>query len=258
MVLLRGLDYYLPHCLAKVPPMKEARIDLFRTLGKVDWACITTNGEIKRDGRAVMGRGIAEQAKTRWPGIDLVLANGIRTRGNVPNFLGYVDKFLRWTPSDPSLDLKQTLLWSFPTKHNWRDKSDMDLIIQSARALVQEAVNFPDIEIVLPRPGCSNGGLNWVYVHKYLARHLDDRFTIVTNENLKDVSDEEANNMIHWLGSICGMARSCGLEDELMSELKIPYEQWASAGSNDRTTFERVSILAEKWNERLFSFAGAR
>lgn len=238
--------------------MKEAQVDLFKILGKVDWACITTNGEIRRDGKAVMGRGIAEQAKTRWPGIDTVLANGIRKSGNVPNFLGYVDKHLRWAYTwPPPNESKQTLLWSFPTKHQWRDKSDLDLIIQSARALVQEAADFDDIEIALPRPGCSNGGLNWVYVHKYLARHLDNRFTIITNENLKDVSDEEATKMIGWLEAIRQRAIICGLGNELESELRIPYEQWAAIGSEDRTSFERVEILAEKWNERLFSLAGA-
>jgi hypothetical protein len=163
--------------------MKEARTDLFRILGKVDWACITTNGEIRRDGKAVMGRGIAEQAKTRWPGIDVVLADELRKNGNVPNFIGYVDPFLRWTYRwPPPKEHKQTLLWSFPTKDHWKDNSDINLIINSAKWLLHHAEDFPDIEIAIPRPGCSNGGLTWDYVSPHLAQVLDDRFTIITNE----------------------------------------------------------------------------
>lgn len=163
--------------------MKEARVDLFKILGRVDWACITTNGEVRSDGTAVMGRGIALQAKTRWPGVAAVLANEIRQNGNVPNFIGYVDRYLRWSFSwPPPKDLKQTLLWSFPTKHHWKEPSDINLIVDSAKFLVIEATDFDDIEIAIPRPGCSNGGLSWDFVRPHLARVLDDRFTIIHNE----------------------------------------------------------------------------
>lgn len=163
--------------------MKEAQVDLFRILGRVDWACITTNGEIRSDGTAVMGRGIAEQAKTRWPGISKVLANELRKNGNVPNFIGYVDRHLRWTFSwPPPKDMKQTLLWSFPTKHHWKDPSDIRLIVNSAQLLKYEARDFDDIEIAIPRPGCANGGLRWEDVRPHLAGVLDERFTIITNQ----------------------------------------------------------------------------
>lgn len=161
--------------------MKEAQVDLFKILGKVDWACITTNGEIRGDGRAVMGRGIAEQAKTRWPMVAEVLASELRKNGNVPNFIGYVDPLLRWTFAwPPPKEMKQTLLWSFPTKHHWRDPSDMGLILQSAQFLMKEAADF-DIDIAIPRPGCGNGGLEWEDVRTDLKRVLDDRFTIIHN-----------------------------------------------------------------------------
>lgn len=44
--------------------------------------CITINGYVKRDGRAVMGRGVAAQAKARFPGIDKEFGEAMRADGN--------------------------------------------------------------------------------------------------------------------------------------------------------------------------------
>jgi len=156
--------------------MKEARVDLFKILGKVDWACITTNGQV-RYGKAVMGRGVAEQVKTRWPLIADALAMQLQKNGNVPSHIGYVDTSLRWSLTDSSL---KTRLFSFPTKYHWREPSDMGLILQSAWLMMQEAKDF-DIDIAIPRPGCGNGGLEWEDVRADLKKVLDDRFTIITN-----------------------------------------------------------------------------
>lgn len=161
--------------------MKEARVDLFKILGRVDWACVPTNGQVSLGG-AVMGRGVAEQVKTRWPVVPRILATELHKNGNVPNFLGYIDRALRHSftwPPDPLV--KWTWLYSFPTKRHWKDSSDMGLILQSARLLQQEAANY-DIEIAIPRPGCGNGGLEWEDVRADLKKILDDRFTIITNE----------------------------------------------------------------------------
>lgn len=44
--------------------------------------CITTNGFVKRNGRCVMGRGIALQARNRFQNLDLALGNVIKSFGN--------------------------------------------------------------------------------------------------------------------------------------------------------------------------------
>lgn len=160
--------------------MKEARVDLFKILGKVDWACIPTNGQV-RSGKAVMGRGVAELVKTRWPLVADALATQLQKNGNVPSHLGYVDTSLRWSLTGASWPgLRTTRLFSFPTKHHWKDPSDMGLILQSARLMMQEAKDL-DIDIAIPRPGCGNGGLEWEDVRVDLKKVLDDRFTIITN-----------------------------------------------------------------------------
>ena len=132
-----------------------------------NWLCITTNGIIKKDGSAVMGRGIALQAKQRYPGIEKVLAEKIRSRGNVVSSL--IKKDGHW-------------LISFPTKHNWKDKSNIDLIKSSAEQLKQHFNNQKEKPIVLiPRPGCFNGRLEWDDVKKTIEPILtDEQFAIIT------------------------------------------------------------------------------
>ena len=52
-----------------------------------DIICITTNGFVKKDGCAVMGRGCAQEAKNRYPNINKLLGIHINTKGNIPGIL---------------------------------------------------------------------------------------------------------------------------------------------------------------------------
>ncbi|KKL16757.1 hypothetical protein LCGC14_2492410 [marine sediment metagenome] len=133
---------------------------------------ITTNGIVKKNGEAVMGRGCAREARDYFPGISLKLAEYLTQYGNRPFNLGHWDY--------PKLSTIQKWIWTFPTKHNWRDNSDLDLITASARHLIQMANKFEVTTIVLPRPGCANGKLSWEVVQPIIADIFDDRFTSIT------------------------------------------------------------------------------
>jgi len=125
--------------------------------------CITTNGIVKNNGELVMGAGIALQAKQRFPKLPRKLAQAVNTYGNHAFYL----------PDEN--------LFSFPTKHNWRDPSDIDLIAKSALQLVQltntTCLNLT--RVFLPKPGCANGQLSWSKVSTVISGVLDDRFTVV-------------------------------------------------------------------------------
>ena len=133
-------------------------------LSKGNILCITTNGFVKKNGEAVMGRGIASQAKKRFPKLPSFLGDNLLRLGNHVYFLS---KWEKW------------FLMSFPTKHNWWEKSDLELIKKSVKEL-QDIVGTDDckLKVFLPRPGCSNGGLDWKDV-KPLVEHLDDQYIIV-------------------------------------------------------------------------------
>jgi hypothetical protein len=163
--------------------MKEALVDLWDLCGRVEVMCITTNGTVKNNGRAVMGRGCALEARTRFRDLDLHLGQLLQARGNVPQFLGYVTQhktLLLAGDEDKLIGVRHSQLWSFPVKHTWNQKADVHLIRYSAH-LLREAVGDADIEVVIPRPGCGNGGLDWEHdVRPALSTLLDSRFTIIS------------------------------------------------------------------------------
>ena len=135
---------------------------------KCDWLCVTTNGVIKADGKAVMGKGIALQTAQRYPNISTILAQKLKDRGNIVSPLLFANG--KW-------------IISFPTKLDWRMPSDINLIKQSAIQLKEafdKQIKKPII--MLPRPGCSNGGLKWEDVKEVIEPILiDDRIILIDN-----------------------------------------------------------------------------
>lgn len=139
-----------------------------------DGIVITTNGTVKANGEAVMGRGIAKQAVMLYPPVARILGDNLRGSGNTVGFLRY-EHSPKWI--------------SFPVKHNWWEKADLELIRQSATNLfdlVDENFYYDENDdaavawtIWVPRPGCGNGGLKWSDVKPVIEPIFDDRFTVV-------------------------------------------------------------------------------
>lgn len=122
---------------------------------------VTTNGEINVGSKAIMGRGTAKDAATRYPALPKKLGARIRDFGNHVFFF------------------PEEHLYTFPVKHHWRDPADLALIRQSALEIAEISRGLGQWKVVLPRPGCGNGNLAWSAVEPILAAILDDRFTIV-------------------------------------------------------------------------------
>ena len=142
--------------------MREVTGNLWSSTIQRDITVITTNGVVKNNGEAVMGRGCALEAAQRFPGIARTLGILLNSMGNHVH------------------ELKPNL-WTFPTKHDWRDPSSISLIKRSAEELVTKADADPSIKSVLiPRPGVGNGQLNWPDVKAVIEHILDDRFTIIS------------------------------------------------------------------------------
>ena len=58
--------------------------------------------------------------------------------------------------------------------------SEMSLIEQSCRELVELTDYKGWQKVVVPRPGCGGGGLEWEEVKTILERHFDERFHVIT------------------------------------------------------------------------------
>lgn len=135
-----------------------------------DARCITTNGVLRSNGDAIMGKGMALQAKQRYPKIEFTLGRLIQKYGNHVFYLG-------------------NGLISFPTKYDWRDsKSDIGLIKRSAMELVSLFKGDVPIKsksnrrILLTRPGCGSGNLNWTDVRPILQTILNSDEFIIIND----------------------------------------------------------------------------
>lgn len=138
--------------------------------GNSEAAAFTTNGNIRNDGKAVVGAGIAKKANSLFH-IDTKLAQYLKEYGNRAFNLG------RFQNNQTGANFT---LFTFPTKHNWKDDSDVTLICKSAEQLMQMCDKFGITRCYIPLVGCGCGGLNWeTTVKPWVSQILDDRFTVV-------------------------------------------------------------------------------
>lgn len=139
--------------------MKEVFGDIWDYHNKGNWVVVSTNGTVRTDGACVMGRGIALQAKQKFPKLPHELGENIQSKGNQV----YV------------FDTYQII--TVPVKHHYWERADLSLIEEGVRYLSLLPVELGDV--YLPRLGCGNGKLDWNDVRPVLEKYLDDRFVVV-------------------------------------------------------------------------------
>jgi hypothetical protein len=152
---------------------------------ETDGICITTNGMVGADNKAIMGAGTAGHCARLFPSVRLTLGKSILEYGNFPFIIGYLDKNNIF--KDPDFQVIENaehhcLIWSFPTKNDFRKKSDLELIKTSAKCMMENAMTFKLKNVYIPLPGCGakTGQLSWENEVKPAIKDiLDDRFTIV-------------------------------------------------------------------------------
>jgi len=169
--------------------LKEIKQDLFIAAGEpaVDAICITTNGQYTRQGIAAMGGGCAGICARHWPETAQRLGRLLKTFGkNIPFVIGALDANLDHIPPNQEMIKNKKykcLIFSFPTMGHLGEPASLDLIKQSTLLIKDFADNFKLMGVVIPRPGCGIGGLDYYQdVRPVLNSILDDRFTIVCQE----------------------------------------------------------------------------
>ena len=98
---------------------------------------VTTNGVIRKNGDAVLGKGQALEAKKLVLGLEHRLGEYLRRYGNRAFYMGV-----------HRVGDRLTSLVTFPTKHHYRDNSDLDLIMRSAVQLKEIAAKFRLLAVV--------------------------------------------------------------------------------------------------------------
>jgi hypothetical protein len=151
--------------------MKVKKIDILSSnvLMVTDAVCFTANGIVKNNGALTMGAGNAKEFRDTFPGLDLKAGVKVKKNGNVCQI---VHDITLWHTT------KRVYIISFPTKHHWRNSSDLELIKKSAKELVKIADENKFLDVYLPCPGIGMGNLKFEDVVALLSDILDDRFTI--------------------------------------------------------------------------------
>ncbi len=140
--------------------MTEISGNIWDWLGRAVIA-VTTNGHVTRDGKASLGRGCARQAGERFPDMACRLGALLSEKGNHVHCLGEG-------------------IVSFPVEENPWSMPDLGLISRSALELRDLADAKGWTKIVVPRPGCGGGGLEWREVKPVVAKIFDERFYVIT------------------------------------------------------------------------------
>ena len=154
--------------------MLEKNIDIFskEVLTNVNAICFTSNGIVKKNECLVMGAGVAKVFKDAFYGIDKKSGKLVKEHGNVCQIV--LEEFINIENISYPI-----CVISFPTKNHFKDKSDIDLIIRSARRLMEIVEEKKWKLIALPRPGIGLGSLDWSIVRGELEKVFDNRVVVV-------------------------------------------------------------------------------
>lgn len=145
--------------------MIEIQANIFDIYKNYNAICCTTNSVVTKSGELVMGAGIAKEFKTKYPWLPRRWGQIIKDRQYT-----YVYILVTLMKKEPHLIYFQTKIdWKLPAEYNLIEESALHL------SMLTDMMNWK--KILLPRPGCTNGGADWDDIARRI-RFLDDRFTV--------------------------------------------------------------------------------
>jgi hypothetical protein len=125
------------------------RGDMWSIFGETGAFVITTNPIARSDGAIVMGRGIALQAKNRFPHLPGDFGTRLHERALSKQSLNF-GKIGTYD---------HTNIYFFMVKAHWRDPADLKIIKRSTTLLKELAESKPKRRFDLNFPGIGNGNL---------------------------------------------------------------------------------------------------
>jgi hypothetical protein len=150
-------------------------------LGKT--VCVTTNGYVKQNGSAVMGRGNAFAMKNIIPGLDEKLGEHIRQHGNNVGFIFHRVIAFPVKPAvgtfEQALPHVRDIYAGSVQVPGFHCQADLTIIERSAKQLAQLIRDKNISEVYLPVPGVGNGRLTKQQVIPVISGMLPDSVVLV-------------------------------------------------------------------------------
>lgn len=142
--------------------------------------CIPTNGIVKSNGEAVMGAGLALEAKKRYPDLPRRLGGFLsKFKINKPYVLAGIKNNEYYIPEKEKLN-EYCLICSFPTKDDFRDKSKISLIENSCIIIDKIVKKYSISKCFVPMVGAGLGKLDFNDVKNVLNKHFDSKYYLVS------------------------------------------------------------------------------
>ncbi|MDD4081758.1 MAG: hypothetical protein PHD05_00080 [Sphaerochaetaceae bacterium] len=156
--------------------MNIQKLDIRQLWKQGEIVCVTTNGFIKKNGDAVMGRGNAKAMADIIPRLPTFLALHIKKYGNV---VGPIYQRVLAFPVKPIQGTREDALSHMKNNYGPNDvvpgffcKAQINIIEKSMEQLNNIIVRYSDKcpKVYLPIPGVNNGQINFEDIKSILER----------------------------------------------------------------------------------------
>lgn len=148
--------------MTRVSRMLYRRGNMWSVYQESDLFLITTNSYVRKDGELVMGRGIALEAKRRYPKLAKSAGDWLTKNGLVNDFYGIM------------VDIMDGPLGLFQVKYHFADQADLSIISNSCQMLADWISETQLEKVNINYPGIGAGRLMKSQVSPILEQHLKD------------------------------------------------------------------------------------
>jgi len=123
--------------------------NMWKEYEESDFFCITTNSYIRKNGALAMGRGVALEAKNRFPKLPFIFGKRIKHMSEYYLIDSFENKLLE----------EKTRIMAFQVKTHYLDNAEHELIRKSTEELAKLAKTFSKKRFDLNFPGIGYGRL---------------------------------------------------------------------------------------------------
>lgn len=164
--------------------------DMWQVWGKTDLFCITTNSTVTKDGRLVMGRGIAQEARDTIKGLDARLGRMVGF-SHRPYSLLILNDLVREK-------VLQEKFGAFQVKYSFSQPAETGIIASSCACLFLHICKNPNIRIDLNMPGVGYGNLSVSEVWPIVSKLPDNVHIWCDEKTYKEIVVEGVNQGQEW------------------------------------------------------------